>query len=281
MRVSIKAFTTIGNETMDINDVIELARRAGQQLMTLWQQPITVRLKADRTPVTQADQLAHQIIEVGLNRLSPQIPVLSEEGTVAPWTQRQQWRQYWLVDPLDGTKDFVHGRPEFTVNIALIELHRPVLGVVYAPALDKLYYACQRQGAYVQYGDSAARPIHSCQQVPAVPRIVCSRFHADAHLSERLTPLADYHLMTLSSSLKFGVVAEGEADVYPRFGATSQWDTAAGQCVLEVAGGQVVDFNQQPLQYNQRESLINDHFLASGAAADDWRRFFSPLESDS
>jgi 3'(2'), 5'-bisphosphate nucleotidase len=259
---------------MDIYDVIDVARQAGQQLMRLWQQPIEVRLKVDRTPVTQADQLAHQIVETGLQRLAPRIPLLSEEGAVAPWSQRRQWRQYWLVDPLDGTKDFVHGRPEFTVNIALIDLHRPVLGVVYAPALDKLYYACQRQGAYVQYSDSAARPIHSGQRASAVPRIVCSRFHADAHLNEHLAPLADYHLMTLSSSLKFGVVAEGEADVYPRLGPTSQWDTAAGQCVLEVAGGQVVDFRQQPLQYNQRESLINDHFLACGAEVEPWRRMF-------
>ncbi|NKB46499.1 MAG: 3'(2'),5'-bisphosphate nucleotidase CysQ [Legionellales bacterium] len=255
---------------MHITPIIEIAQQAGQCILSFWRRSITVSLKADRSPVTAADQAAHQVIEQGLRQVTPALPILSEEGPLIGWAQRKQWTSYWLVDPLDGTKDFLQGRAEFTVNIALIDQHMPILSVMYAPAVDKLYYAIQGQGAYLQQGQTSAQPVHVCESVSAKPRIASSRFHPNCALQSMLTQLGEHQLIIAGSSLKFGLIAEGLADVYLRFGPTCEWDTAAGQCILEAAGGQVVDFNQQPLRYNQQASLINPHFLACGDASQRW-----------
>jgi 3'(2'), 5'-bisphosphate nucleotidase len=204
-----------------------------------------------------------------LRALTPQIPILSEESAEqAGWAERQTWSRYWLVDPLDGTREFIKRNGEFTVNIALIENHQPVLGVVYAPALDELYWAWTGGKAYFatdsQSGELRTRP-------RATPLLVAgSRSHADPRIVAALDKLGPLTLVPLGSSLKFCRTARAEVDLYIRFGPTSEWDTAAGQCVLEQAGGRVLRTDGRTLDYNAKESLLNPDFLACGDPRVDW-----------
>lgn len=254
-------------------DVIAIARRAGDAIMAVYEQDIEVQQKQDNSPLTQADLAAHDIIESGLGALVPELPVLSEESAAIPFSTRQQWERYWLVDPLDGTREFIKRNGEFTVNIALIEHHRPVMGVVYAPALNLLFYAAKGEGAYKQFGAQAAVPIHARPFVSHQITVAGSRSHAGESLLRFLERLGPHMLISMGSSLKVCLVAEGRADVYPRLGPTSEWDTAAAQCVLEEAGGKLVGLDASPFRYNQKESLLNPQFLAVGAGDHDWTQY--------
>ena len=253
--------------------VIAIARQAGDAVMEVYRGDIEVQRKLDRTPLTEADLAAHRVIEQGLRALTPQIAVLSEESAVVPYAVRRGWQRYWLVDPLDGTREFIKRNGEFTVNIALIEQGRPVLGVVFAPDQDLLYYACNGSGAYKTSGDGPATPIHARALDLHRITVAGSRSHADERLQNFLRNLCAPELISLGSSLKICLVAEGKADVYPRLGPTSEWDTAAAQCVLEQAGGRLLDREGMALEYNSKESLLNPEFFARGATPHNWNQY--------
>jgi 3'(2'), 5'-bisphosphate nucleotidase len=257
----------------NIEQVIAIARQAGDAIMQHYQAGIEVQRKEDNSPLTQADLSAHTIIEAGLSALVPDLPVLSEESAAIPFATRRQWDKYWLVDPLDGTREFIKRNGEFTVNIALIEHHQPVMGVVYAPALNLLFYAAKGHGAFRQFGHKAPQPIKAREFESYQVTVAGSRSHASEELLRFLDRMGPHILISMGSSLKICLVAEGRADVYPRLGLTSEWDTAAAQCVLEEAGGRLVGMDGQPFKYNLKESMLNPHFFAVGSGDHDWTQY--------
>ena len=246
-----------------LQPVREIAERAGEAIIDVYDSDFAVELKDDRSPLTKADRAAHRIIVDGLARLPDPLPVLSEESAATEIEQRRQWARYWLVDPLDGTKEFVKRNGEFTVNIALIDGHDPVLGVVVAPALGVAYTGAVGVGAFKHSGGTA-EPIRVQRPAAEPLRVVGSRSHASPALAALLDEIGPHELKPMGSSLKICLVAEGQADLYPRLGPTSEWDTAAAQAVLISAGGSMMDLSGQPLTYNAKESLLNPHFLALG-----------------
>ncbi|MFP6862538.1 3'(2'),5'-bisphosphate nucleotidase CysQ [Pseudomonas sp.] len=254
--------------------VIELVRQAGAATLPFWRADVTVNEKADASPVTAADMAAHHILNDGLLAIAPDIPVLSEEAADIALSERGQWNRWWLVDPLDGTKEFIAGSEEFTVNVALIEQGRVVFGVVGIPATGQCYYGGAGLGAWREDKAGKAEPISVRLAPQEAFTLVASRRHSSpaqeallAGLSERF---GDLQLANVGSSLKFCQLAEGNADCYPRLAPTSQWDTAAAQGVLEGAGGEVLTLKGEALTYEARESLLNPYFLALPAAAA-WR----------
>jgi 3'(2'), 5'-bisphosphate nucleotidase len=244
--------------------VERLAREAGALILQVYAQDFAVRGKADASPVTEADERAEACIVAGLHTLMPDVPVVAEEA-VARGNVPAVAERFWLVDPLDGTREFVQRNGEFTVNIALIEAGAPVLGVVFVPVNGVLYAGAVRQGAWVEEGGTRKRI--ACSPVPADAwRLACSRSHGDeAALSAWLGQRRVVARITAGSSLKFGLIARGMADVYPRFGRTMEWDTAAGHAVLRAAGGDVLDLHGAPLRYG-KPGFENPHFVAWGAA---------------
>jgi 3'(2'), 5'-bisphosphate nucleotidase len=254
--------------------LVELACDAGDAIMHVYARDFAVETKQDNSPVTAADLAAHRILCDGLAALTPDIPVLSEEAADIPWETRRAWPRLWLVDPLDGTREFVKKNGEFTVNIALIENHEPVMGVIHAPALDVLVHAERGAGAFLRSeGDDIA--LATTRPAAAPLRVAASRSHATERTTRLLDALGDHERLGLGSSLKFCRIAEGRIDFYPRFGPTSEWDTAAGQAILECAGGAVLDVNGEPLRYNTKDSLLNPDFFAVGDAALAWREWLA------
>ncbi|HMB73052.1 MAG TPA: 3'(2'),5'-bisphosphate nucleotidase CysQ [Gammaproteobacteria bacterium] len=247
-----------------------IAREAGRAIMNVYAGEFDVELKDDRSPLTAADKASHELIVAGLAALEPPLPVLSEESPAQAVANRRQWQRFWLVDPLDGTKEFIKRNGEFTVNIALIDGHVPVIGVVYAPALDAMYSGAVGAGAWQQVGDEPSRRISVTAPAASPPRVVGSRSHASPALREFLERLGPHELRSMGSSLKICLVAAGEADVYPRLGPTSEWDTAAAHAVLLAAGGSMMDLSGEPLHYNARAQLLNPHFIACGDPDRDW-----------
>ena len=234
---------------------IDLACESGRSILAIYQDlNPQVEYKLDHSPVTQADLASHHILQTGLARLAPHWPVLSEESVEVPFDERKSWRHFWMIDPLDGTKEFLQRTGEFTVNIALIEDDRPILGVVYAPVIDKLYFAARGVGSYRMDG-KVTTPIRVASTTAGSSRFVVSRHHA----SEQETKGGE--LIVMGSSLKFCLIAEGAADVYPRNGPTMEWDTAAAQCILEEAGGSVTDLEGNTIRYN-KHLLLNPGFVA-------------------
>lgn len=253
-----------------IDRVIDIALRAGLEILKVYAEDFRVEKKADDSPLTRADLAAHRLITTELAQLDSAIPVLSEESGDIPYAERRQWRRYWLVDPLDGTKEFVNKNGEFTVNIALIDNHEPVLGVVHVPVSGVTYAGSQHTGAFRQESDNRRRTIgvRSLTDGPVVA--VASRSHRTPQVDRFLEQLGEHQLTSIGSSLKICLVAEGKADIYPRLGPTSEWDTAAAHAVLLAAGGTITDDQGRPLRYNTRESLLNPHFLAFGDSRRDW-----------
>lgn len=252
-----------------------LAAAAGGRILEVYQREFAVTTKIDGSPLTEADRASHKTIIAGLRELAPDWPVLSEESAAIDYAERARWERFWLVDPLDGTREFIKRNGEFTVNIALIDGHRPVLGVVYVPVTGVGYAACPG-AAYRYRDDGPLEPIHVSIYGGGPARVMASRTHASAGLMEYLERLKGREgvreSVSLGSSLKFCRVAEGGADVYPRMGPTSEWDTAAAQCVVEAAGGRVVDLHNQPLRYN-KPSILNPWFIAAGGGDYDWTVF--------
>ena len=247
----------------DIVQLVALARKAGAAIMEVYGVDHPVTLKADESPLTLADRASHEIIAQGLHRLAADIPILSEEGQQAAYAERQAWERFWLVDPLDGTKEFIKRNGEFTVNIALIENGEPVVGVIYVPVQDKSYFAIRGQGAWLQVGSG---PVESIRVRPVSDNqgltVVVSRSHPSLELEAYLAELKIAKTISVGSSLKLCAVAEGLADIYPRLGPTMEWDTAAGQAIVEAAGGVVNTLAGKPLAYN-KESLLNEYFVVS------------------
>ena len=253
-----------------LDPVCAIAQRAAEAILTVYSQDFEVICKDDNSPVTAADLAAQRVIEEGLRELAPGVPVISEEALAAPWSERRTWRRYWLVDPLDGTREFVKRNGEFSVNIALIEDHRPVLGVVLAPVTGDLYAAARACGAWRQSSPTAERVAIHVRPAGGLLRVTGSRSHTGVRAATLLDRLGEHETFALGSSLKFCVIARGDADIYLRLGATSEWDTAAAQCVLEEAGGAVLDLAGRPFRYNTRDSLINPEFIACGDTSIDW-----------
>jgi 3'(2'), 5'-bisphosphate nucleotidase len=241
--------------------LLPIVERAGAAIMQVYGQGFTVQSKEDNSPLTLADLESQRIIIEGLTQVTPEVPILAEESAQAPWAERQTWRELWVVDPLDGTREFVKRNGEFTINIALVREHEPVLGVVAAPALGLLYWGAVGVGAFSHHRGEAEMRIHvSLPQNPL--RVVGSRSHATPETAGYLARLGPHVMTGIGSSLKFCLLAEGKADLYPRFGPTSEWDTAAGQALLEAAGGHVTRLDGHRLRYNCRDSVINGDFLA-------------------
>ena len=253
-----------------IEPVVALATEAGARILEVYATDFAVQEKDDASPLTKADLAAHKTIMSGLAELTPGMPVISEESGLPPFEERREWPRYWLVDPLDGTKEFVNRNDEFTVNIALIDGGRPVLGVVRVPVKEKTYVGCEGYGAELREDGSDPRPIRVNNEAGTPPRIVGSRSHRGASLDKWLERLGDHELVPMGSSLKFCVVAEGGADVYPRLGPTSEWDTGAAQAVVEQAGGQVLELDGRPLAYNRKADILNPWFIVVGPGDHDW-----------
>ncbi|MFQ3196902.1 MAG: 3'(2'), 5'-bisphosphate nucleotidase [Paraglaciecola sp.] len=255
-----------------IQSVTDIAHQAGDAIMEIYQQDFAVYEKSDQSPLTEADLAAHNCIVDGLKKVSD-LPILSEESADIPWQERQTWSQYWLVDPLDGTKEFIKKNGEFTVNIALIDNGVPVFGVVFAPVLKQTYVGVLGQGAYKLEGDTRRTITPKTKQASESWRIVGSRSHQSPEIQALLDSLeGDTELMAMGSSLKLCLVAEGAAHLYPRLGPTSEWDTGAAHAVVNAAGGKVTviedathvfDKNAKALSYNQKESVLNPYFLVS------------------
>ncbi len=260
-----------------VDGLIALCREAGEAIMAVYQQnDLSVAIKSDDSPVTEADQQAHRVIANGLVKLLD-IPVLSEEGDLPTLAERQQWSRYWLVDPLDGTKEFIARTDQFTVNIALIEDHAPILGIIYAPVDRAFYFGGKAlRGSWQKCDMNPARPIYTRPCAPT------GQFNMTISRNRGMTNLeslhnhfqkqfAEVHTIVAGSSLKACLVAEGTVDIYPRRGPTSEWDTAAAQAVVEGAGGMLVDDGLQPLRYNQSESLENPNFYVLGDPTMAWK----------
>jgi len=250
------------DQTLLLNQIVQLARAAGAAILKIYRsENFGETSKADNSPLTLADLAAHDIIVAGLRKLDPEHPILSEEDANIPYAERSKWTKFWLVDPLDGTKEFLKRNGEFTVNIALVENGVPVLGVVYAPVLDVCYYAARGTGAFVQRGDSASVPVKTLAHTADAPiKIVASRSHSDARTTALLDKLGDHQCISMGSSLKLCLVAEGAAHFYPRLGPTMEWDTAAAHAVVNAAGGMVCNAAEQALRYN-KEDLHNPEFF--------------------
>lgn len=264
----------IGSEQLQalIPQVVAIARGAGAEIIKIYHQGFTVTDKEDRTPVTEADLAANLYIQTELAKLPYNLPILSEEVDI-PFAKRQNWHNYWLIDPLDGTREFIDKNGEFGVNIALIQQNQPVLGVVFAPFLNKVYYASKGNGAFkIENGKVSKIKVRRAK----LPWLICaSRSHAGKSLQRFIKNIQQYQIVKMGSSLKSCLVAEGVADIYPRLGKTSEWDTGACQIIVQEAGGAMCDTSGKPLTYNLRETLLNPEFIVYGDASVDWLGFIN------
>ena len=275
-----------------LQTVAEIAQRAGASIMEVYTRSESPEVlhKADNSPLTQADMQANALIVDALQALSPHLPVLSEESPAVPYEQRRQWQQYWLVDPLDGTREFLSRNGEFTVNIALIDHGAPVLGVVLVPVSGVIYAGFCGDGAGAWRVDSAGSwQAITCARLPDPAfwhqyslRVVSSRRHGEAELASMMTGLSQRFAkivrVPMGSSLKMCLLAEGAADFYPRLAPTSEWDTAAAHAVLRAAGGEIYDLSLNPLVYNRKSDMLNPYFLATADMSTHWLDVLNELK---
>ena len=259
--------------------LVDLAHKAGLAILEVYETDFEVMGKADDSPLTQADLAAHRVLVAGLAELTPHIPVLSEEEKAPEFAVRQSWERYWIIDPLDGTKEFVNRNGEFTVNVALIDGHSAVLGVVGVPVQNRIFFGDVNAGVATLYADGKEQALQGRKVQSQIAQhssvtAVASRSHGGERLEAYLDAVAvefgGLERKPMGSSLKLCTLAEGEADLYPRLGPTSEWDIAAADAVLAAAGGVVLTFDGEPLQYNTKDSLLNPEFLALGDASFDW-----------
>lgn len=249
------------------DNILEIAQAAGDAIMEIYTDThgMGTQYKEDNSPLTLADLRAHDIIVNGLAVITPDIPIISEESELLPYDKRRDAPFLWMVDPLDGTKEFIHKRGDFTVNIALIHQERSVAGYVYAPVYEALYYAWENQGAYCKDRNGIRKL--SCtpyEKSDSGIRIVCSKSHLSTATQSYMSSFTNPHIVEVGSSLKFLQIAEGKADIYPRLGPTSEWDTAAAQIILEEAGGSVTDASTGDTMRYNKSSILNNHFIAKG-----------------
>jgi len=258
------------NDQTIIIEILNIAIDAGKEILKIYDNEIVVNSKQDKSPITQADIKSNNLIISKLKKIESQIPILSEESLVS-WENRKKWNKYWLIDPLDGTKEFINRNGEFTVNIALIENNLPIFGIIYAPAKSLLYYAHKNKGSYKLNTNTNINSINDFTQIHtkklknSIVKIIGSRSHSDPEFLKWVEKnYSKYELVKIGSSLKFCLLAEGDADIYPRLGSTSEWDIAAGHIILEEAGGKLKSFDNMNIMYNTKEDILNPHFLAYG-----------------
>jgi 3'(2'), 5'-bisphosphate nucleotidase len=274
----LSSLNAFGNPMQDIpqDALIEIVSRAGDAILEIYSGDFEVLDKADQSPLTQADLAAHEIIVQGLAAVTPNVPVISEESVAPDFSVRSQWDVYWLVDPLDGTKEFVNRNGEFTVNIALIKGGQPVYGIVGVPVQDCIYLGNVQEQRAWRYARGNLQPIKARQMTSDEQNlvVVASRSHGGQRLEQYLDQLAERFAgltrQPVGSSLKLCTLASGEADCYPRLGPTSEWDIAAAHAVLKAAGGEVYTFDRKTLNYNSKASLLNPEFIAVADADYDW-----------
>jgi len=243
-------------------DVIKIADEASEKVLHIYQSDFKVNYKEDHSPITAADIASHDMIVKGLRQISRDIPILSEEGAEIPWEERKKWRRFWLIDPIDGTKDFTQRTGEFTVNIAMIEDGEPVMGVVTAPALKEAFWGIKGEGAHMRDRTGRVHRIRVAEPKDTL-RVVASKNHLNDETRAFIGTLGAHEIVQAGSSLKFCRIAEGHADIYPRMGPTSEWDTAAAHAVLLAAGGKVQTPEGQSLVYG-KENILNPNFIAAG-----------------
>ncbi len=254
--------------------VVDIADKASDAILEIYNSnDFGVETKDDASPLTLADKASHNVIVAALATLTPEIPILSEESRTVAWEERSQWNEYWLIDPLDGTKEFIKRNGEFTVNIALIQGNKAVLGVVYVPVQGRCFYGYQGGGSFERNSAGEVRGIRVNDHAETPVRVVGSRSHRGELLDAYLARLGEHEMVPMGSSLKLCLVALGEADVYPRLGLTSEWDTAAAQAVVECAGGKVVQTDGSPLLYNTKDDILNPFFIVYGDHSRDWTTY--------
>ena len=267
-----------------LDTLLRIAKTAGNAILSVYQRAgdIDVTIKDDNSPLTEADRDAHEIIIAELKEFTPSIPILSEESDGTSVDERLSWSRYWLVDPLDGTKEFIKRNGEFTVNIALINNGAPELGIVHVPVTNISYLGKTGVGAWkvAATGEVDAISIANFDLNQGQVRIVASRSHRGDLLDQLINTLeaklGEAEVISMGSSLKICLLAEGKADIYPRLAPTSEWDTAAAHAVLAAAGGDIVDTEFQALRYNQKESMLNPHFIAISDISYDWQSILLP-----
>ncbi len=265
-----------------VSPVCEIAKQAGAEILKIYKDGFDIEEKDDRSPLTTADLASHNLIISSLEKITPDIPILSEESSSIPFAERQKWTTYWLIDPLDGTREFIKRNGEFTVNIALIHEHSSILGVVYIPVQDVSYFAAKGYGSFKQEQNQNANKIHMHSSQPSNKPVICgSRSHAGKSLQALIEEIGEHDLISIGSSIKMCLVAEGKADIYPRFGPTSEWDTGAAHCVVQEAGGVIVDTTLETLLYNTKDSLLNPSFIAIGDLNHAWRELLQKHSAES
>ncbi len=254
-------------------DILNIAIDAGKEILNIYKKKFNVDLKEDNSPITEADINSNNLIKKRLIEIEKDIPILTEESLVN-WETRRVWNKYWLIDPLDGTKEFINRNGEFTVNISLIENNSPIFGVIYAPEKSLLYYGIKNNGSYKLITQdnintlTEFKKININKNITSKIKIIRSRSHSNKDFHTWVEKhFSQYELISIGSSLKFCFLAEGTADIYPRLGPTSEWDIAAGHVILEEAGGKLKSFDNTEILYNTKENIINPNFLAYGNVA--------------
>jgi len=254
-------------------ECVDIARDAARAILTIYYAGFDIEEKEDKSPLTDADLASHNLIVERLRALTPDIPILSEESVKLPFEERASWETYWLVDPLDGTREFIKRNDEFTVNIALVHQHKSIIGVINVPVLNIDYYGWQDGGSFKAEGGAAnsisVKKISSDEKLT----VASSRSHGSEMLQQYMAKLGDVEILRMGSSLKFCLVAEGRADIYPRLGPTSEWDSAAAHCIVEQAGGYITRTDMSPLEYNTKDSLLNPFFFVFGDNSRDWSQY--------
>tara|TARA_Y100000768_G_C23921527_1_gene655179 strand:+ start:328 stop:1125 length:798 start_codon:yes stop_codon:yes gene_type:complete len=249
-------------------EIVNISVDAGEVILNYYNENVDVIYKDDKSPLTKADLASHKIITDSIKKITPDIPILSEEEFI-DWKIRKKWKKYWLIDPLDGTKEFIKKNDEFTVNIALIENNRPILGVIYTPALNELFYSIKNFGSYKILTKKKLNTLKEAKRISINKKksnkikIVGSRSHSNPILDKWVNKnFNEFDILQKGSSLKFCLIAEGSADIYPRFGPTSEWDIAAGHIILEEAGGKLKSIDNKEILYNEKENILNPEFFA-------------------
>ena len=248
-----------------IEQLIEISKEAGREIMKIYSSDFDYQIKKDLSPLTKADQVSHEVICKQLKLITPDLPILSEEDSDISFEARTEWKKYWLVDPLDGTKEFIKRNGEFTVNIALIDNNVPVLGVIHIPVTNETYWGSKENGSFYAEGDNKPEKINVSGNSTGPIRIAISRSHPSKLLDHILEEIKDYEIIIKGSSIKFCLIACGQADIYPRFGLTSEWDTAAGDAIVKYAGGYVAILSGESIAYNLKDNLLNPNFIVSNS----------------
>ncbi len=249
-----------------IPPLLELLHQVSTAVLEVYRESrqLNVITKADHSPLTQGDLIAHEILTTGLAKIAPGIPILSEEGDIPSYAERRSWTYYWLIDPIDGTREFIKHSGEFSINVALIHQDQPILGMLYVPVIQECYGAIKGKGAFKMTADNHKMSIQVRPWDKQHTLILVSHAAKTEIIARRFAALPYYEYKNIGSAWKYGLIAEGKADIYLRVGQTCEWDTAAGQCILEEAGGAVLTLDQASLRYNQQELLVNPPFIALG-----------------